>query len=150
LDYCRRYHIQLRKELGHGLQGIVYATSRRTAIKIHARQRAYLLERDAYLRLRQHTVHKIRNLIVPQLCEHDDENLIIEMTLVAPPFLLDFGGAYLDELPDHASTAAAAAHWDELKEEFGDDWDEVNLVLKELTKYGVHVLDVNPRNVRLR
>jgi hypothetical protein len=72
------------------------------------------------------------------------------MTLVSPPYLLDFGGAYLDTLPDHASTAAAEAKLEDIKEEFGHDWDEVDLALKELTRYGIYVLDVNPRNVRLR
>ena len=113
-------------------------------------RRAYLLERDAYLRLRQHNVERVHNLIVPRLRQYDDTTLVLEMTVVSPPCLVDFGGAYLDTVPDHASTAAAGTHWDELKEEFGSDWGAVNRVLAELTRYGIHLLDVNPRNVRLR
>ncbi len=53
-----------------------------------------------YLRLRELQVESIRGHAVPQLLHFDDEFLAIEMTIVSPPFCLDFGGAYLDRPPD--------------------------------------------------
>ena len=87
---------------------------------------------------------------MPQLRDYDNEILIVEMTLVSPPFLVDFGHAYLDALPEHASTDAAASRYEESREEFGDDWDEVEQALVELQCQGIYVLDLNPGNVRFR
>jgi len=97
-QYCKLHEIEIVATLGYGLQGIVYKTSRRSAAKVHLHKAGYLRERDAYLRLADHNVHNVRGFSVPLLRGYDDQRLIIEMTLVSPPFIVDFGGAYLDEL----------------------------------------------------
>ncbi len=68
------------------------------------------------------------------------------MTVVKPPFVLDFAGAYLDRAPDFSEEVLA--DWTaEKQEQFGARWPEVQAVLRELDGYGVFLLDVNPGNV---
>ncbi|MBE7494773.1 MAG: hypothetical protein HS117_07495 [Verrucomicrobiaceae bacterium] len=39
----------------------------------------------------------MRGFAVPAYLHHDDGHLAVEMTIVRPPYLLDFAGALLDE-----------------------------------------------------
>jgi hypothetical protein len=50
--------------------------------------------------LKERGVEKICDCAVPELIGYDDELLIIEMTVVTTPYVLDFAGAYLDWSPD--------------------------------------------------
>lgn len=74
--------------------------SQRFAVKFHDRTAGYEREINVYLRLRAHEVTHVGGHRVPILIDQDDELLAIEMTIVSPPFVLDFGGAYLDQPPD--------------------------------------------------
>jgi hypothetical protein len=150
VDYSTIHQIQLKKTLGHGLQGIVYSTSRFSAIKIHSIRGAYIRERDVYERLKSRGVQQVRGLVVPEIFNWDDSRLILEMTIVAPPFIVDFGGAYLDNLPDHALSSINFSYGDQDKrEQFGDNWLEVQALIAEFaTRYSIHIVDVNPGNIR--
>lgn len=70
------------------------------------------------------------------------------MTVVEPPFLLDFAGGYLDESPDFPDEVIEQWH-EEKVEQFGRArWERVQLVLAVLRgRYGIHLLDVNPGNI---
>jgi hypothetical protein len=148
--YCHKNNLQLGKSLGHGLQGIVFVSDQQSAIKVHASQVAYLRERDAYKRLSKNQVRQVRELIVPTLRAFDDSLLIIEMSLVSPPFIVDFGGAYLDELPVYARDPEVRARWtEERQEQFGDNISMVNAILADLqTLYGIFLSDVHSGNIR--
>src|SRR2546425_1192178 len=96
--YASRYNLRLAERLGHGIHGIVYAAKRNiepgnVAIKGHRSQDAYERERDVYLRLRQAGIVEICGFNVPKLLRFDDELLVIEMSIVSRPFVLDFAGA---------------------------------------------------------
>ena len=69
------------------------------------------------------------------------------MTIVKPPFLLDFAGAYLDRAPDFPPEVID--EWREQKaEQFGDRWPDVIAVLEFLkSRYGIHLLDIHPANI---
>jgi len=71
------------------------------------------------------TSARILGLNVPQLLRIDQEFRAIEMTIVRPPFLLDFADALLDEPPD-----------------FSED-----RILAALQTFGVYLLDINPGNI---
>lgn len=155
--YCKQHGLHLLKSLGHGMQGIVYSASRtkeihESAIKVHAQKSAYLRERDVYHRLSEHDVTRIRGLAIPRLLGIDDELFIIEMALVHPPFVVDFGGAYLDEPPTHALDPAIRKSWiEEKQEQFGQNWRKTQAILAELEKkYGIYVVDVNPGNIQFK
>ena len=95
--YADRHHLRLAERLGHGIHGIVYAAERNAepgnvAIKVHRLREAYERERDAYLRLKEARVEEILGFAVPKLIRPDDELLVIEMTIVTRPFVLDFAG----------------------------------------------------------
>jgi hypothetical protein len=58
----------------------------------------------------------------------NDEFLIVEMTIVSPPFILDFAGAYLDKKPPF--DAEQLQEWEEQKiEQFEDRWPTVRSIV---------------------
>ena len=139
--YAARTGRRCLKRLGAGTQGSVYLMARPTegdplAVKFHDREAAYTRERDAYDRLRYHHVTEILGHHVPQLIDYYDEFLAVEMTVVRRPFVLDFGGAYLDRLPDYPKHVLrrwrAEKRW-----QFGKRWPDVQSILTELTVYGI-------------
>jgi hypothetical protein len=74
--------------------------------------------------------------------------MIIEMTIVQRPFVLDFGGAYLDQAPEFSEEVIA--DWQAQKiEQFGERWPEVQAILAVLGSYGIFVQDVHPGTFRL-
>ena len=91
----------------------------------------------------------MRGFHVPQLLQWDDDLLALEMTVVTPPFALDFAGAYLDILPELPNDV-----WEDWKrkneEQFGDDWPEAQVILGELEELGIYMLDPSPSNFRFR
>lgn len=71
------------------------------------------------------------------------------MTIVKPPFLLDFASAFLDAPPDFSDEIFE--EWREEKLElFGEErWHEVLALLATLRhRYGIYLLDVNPGNIK--
>ena len=115
-EYAARHNLTLGTELGFGVHGVVFVTQnqidkgqpkKQSAVKAHQRETEYLRERDIYLRLQEHCVEKIRCCHVPQLIDYNDHLWIIEMTIVKRPFVLDFGGAYLDHAPEFSDEVMA-------------------------------------------
>jgi hypothetical protein len=91
-------------------------------------------------------VNQIQSLNVPQLVDWDDELLIIEMTIVTKPFLLDFAGATLDRRIEFS--AEIWHEWEEAKrEQFGDHWPFVQKVISELESLGIYLHDVSSSNI---
>lgn len=117
-----------------------------TALKIHEQPQSYYCERDVYLRLREFQIDEIEGHYVPQLIDFDDGLLAIEMSVVVRPFLLDFGGAYLDQPPDYSDEIME--QWEQDKaEQFEKNWPKAKAVLAALRRYGIYVADVNPGNI---
>jgi hypothetical protein len=137
--------------LGFGVHGSVFVCRHkdrpaRTAVKVHERLQSYVRERDAYLRLREANVSRIRGHHIPILLNYHDALWVIEMTIVTRPFVLDFGGAYVDRPPEFSSETLA--DWRrEKQEQFEDRWPEVEEILRELRQFGIYVSDVNPGNI---
>ncbi len=84
---------------------------------------------------------------MPALVDHDDRLLVIEMSVVNPPYVLDFGSATLDEPPDFPDEVLEA-WYSEKQEQFGGSWGAALTVLAELKRAGIHLLDVHPGNIR--
>ena len=86
---------------------------------------------------------------MPRLVEFDESLLVIEIDVVTPPYLLDFGKAHLDHKPDFSEEVLA--DWEEsLVEYFGEDVPLVKSALWQLRKFGIYYLDAKPGNIRLR
>lgn len=77
---------------------------------------------------------------MPQLLNYDEALLAVEMTVVKPPFVLDFAAAYLDWPPKFSDEV-----WDERRakwaDEFGDDWPMVQRILSEFEDMGIYMLE---------
>ena len=140
--------------LGVGTQGSVFvfnnpSLSQQVAVKFHDREIAYQRELAVYLRLQDLEITHVHGHRVPLLINYDDELLAIEMTIVSPPFCLDFGGAYLDRPPDYSPEVWA--DWRKMKSEaFEDNWLHVEKILAEFKSFGVYIADVNPGNIRFK
>jgi len=150
-QYCVRNDLIIDRQLGFGVHGSVFAAHSQgelweMAVKGFERQSEYLRERNVYLRLTEHGISNIRGCAVPDLLAFDDELLVLEMTVVMRPFVLDFAGAYLDKPPDFPEEVMA--EWrDEKKEQFEERWPEVQRILWFLQGLGIYVIDVTPNNI---
>ena len=149
--YALRRKIKLGERLGFGIHGTVFAAVDNTkpgffAVKFHREERPFERECRVYQRLREERTTRILGLNVPQLLRIDQEFRAIEMTIVRPPFLLDFADAHLDEAPDFSEDVLR--QWEEDKAEiFGERWPEVTRILAALQTFGVYLLDINPGNI---
>ncbi len=146
--YALDRSLALGTQLGFGVHGRVWATDHKSAVKAYAPSGPhYAREPDIYLRLEERTVTEVRGFHVPQLLGFDDELWVIEMSIVRPPFVLDFAGAYLDEKPDFSEET-----WEEWEtdkqEQFGANWPKVRLILAAFERFGVFISDVTPNNIR--
>lgn len=75
-----------------------FAKNNRTVIKSFGHAANYTHELACYLRLRHAGMgRKVRNFNVPELIDYSDKWSVIEMTAVFPPYILDFGKAYLHD-----------------------------------------------------
>jgi hypothetical protein len=116
---ARNITLDFDRPLGAGIDGRVWPSDRDTAAKTFERQHNYLLERECYQRLQVAGVTDLRGFAVPELVDFDDNLLIIEMMIVSPPFLLDFGKVHLDRRPEFS--AETLAEWRESMQELFED-----------------------------
>ena len=73
--------------------------------------------------------------------------MVVEMDLVTPPYLIDFGKAYLDSAPEH-SAETWQDYYDEQHEIWGDRFSTVQAIMYKLRTYGIIYRDASPRNIR--
>lgn len=135
------------KLLGFGDDGTVWQTDRYTVLKAFRRYSNYSHELECYRRLTDASVHKIREFNVPKLLNFDDELLLIEIGFVNPPYILDFGKAYL---LDPQWGDEQIAEWNERMDFWwGDKVKQVRLALFALRRFGIWYYDAKPGNVML-
>ncbi len=83
---------------------------------------------------------------MPELLGSDDRLLILEMTIVRRPFVLDFAGAHLDARPEFPTDVWA--DWEaEKREQFEGRWPMVDKVVAAFEELGIYLLDVSPGNI---
>ena len=145
--YATAHGLELEYSLGGGKDGNVYSTSAQTAIKVFWQPETFRRERWCYERLKEMDVVEVLGHNVPRLRGVDEARQIIEITIVPPPYLLDFASAYLDYPPDFPDEVIE--EWQHAKhDEFGEHWGTVLVMLKVLEEeYGIFMLDVHPGNI---
>jgi hypothetical protein len=74
---------------------------------------------------------------------------MLDLEIVQRPFVLDFGGAYLDYPPDFSEEVLAEENR-KRREIYGDDYPEVMTILKELEHMDIDMIDVQPGNISFR
>jgi hypothetical protein len=144
--YAQRHFCHLEAQLGYGFDGIVFSTDCQSAVKVFKYERQYTSERDAYFRLRELRVYDVRGFAVPRLLQYDDELWVVEMTIVRPPFVLDFAGASLDR-PHEFPKEVLEAWRLEKAEQFETRWPEVRRLIGAFEQYGIYLSDVKPGNI---
>lgn len=132
---------------GWGYDGIVLGTTIGSAIKGFGFERLFQRERDVYLRLAEFDVDEIMGFSVPRFLAYDDALLCIEMEVVAPPFVLDFAGAYLDRRPDYPDDVMEEWQQEKLEQFGAKRWDVVQLVMAHFARMGIYLADVKPGNI---
>jgi len=144
--YANHRGISITGQLGFGHDGAVFASSQRSAIKVHEARRTYERELAVYLRLFERGVEQVAGHFVPQLVAWDDTLLIIEISIVPRPFVLDFASADLDNPPNFPPhiIEERAAYWAEL---FGDHWETVAAIVSAFERHGIYLHDPHPGNI---
>jgi hypothetical protein len=146
-ESCANSNSTLTRMLGHGIDGSVWETSRQSALKACYRTDAYERERDCYRRLFENEVIKLAGFNVPQLLDYDNRLPILEMTVVFPPCILDFGKVHVDSPPDYTREALAEAEQAERELFTEDEWKQVRLVRAALLRHGIHYFEARPSNI---
>jgi hypothetical protein len=144
---ARSLALSSQHPFGFGNDGTLWKSSVPTVIKAFRHHQVYSTELACYLRLQEREVTEIRGFAIPGISDHDDELRVIEMDLVSPPYLLDFGKTYLDRKPDFSEEVWH--DWAEQHAEMWDDrWPEVKRLLWRLESYGIYYVDPRPGNIR--
>jgi hypothetical protein len=149
--YARKHQLQLTERLGFGIHGIIFSAENKShlgksVLKAHRDEEPFLRELSIYERLMAEDVGEILGFNVPDLLGADEGLRVIEMSLVARPFVLDFAGAYLDEQPEFSEEIWA--EWEaEKRELFGSRWQTVEMVLAALRKLDIYVVDISASNI---
>jgi hypothetical protein len=146
-QYCQGNNTSVKQQLGYGTQGVVFLTERNSVVKVHSLKQGYQRERDAYRRLQERNIVTVRGLMIPRIKNWDDQLFAFEMSMVHVPCVLDFGGAYLDQRPEHV---IRDDQWFEEKaSEFGENWQEAQAVIREIECRGdIWMSDVNTGNIK--
>jgi hypothetical protein len=136
----------LKVPLGFGAEGLVLPTMRHTAIKVFTHEEKFLNELAAYGRLEERNVENVLGFWIPGFVGASPELMVIEMTIVRPPFLVDFSQAKFDEEEDFPE--GLDEWWGRLGELFGSRLSKVQAVFYELRRLtGISYYDLAPRNM---
>lgn len=146
-EYLQRKNCDavLGKQLGAGQEGSVWESTRGSALKVFERENNFKRELRCYEILHDFEISSIEGFNIPQLLGADDDLWVIEMTIVSPPYILDFGKAHLMR-PDF-SIEAIEDYEAEAQDSFGAYWPVVQLALYELRTMGIWYIDANLRNI---
>lgn len=96
---------------GYGMDGTVWQTLRHSVVKVFEHAKNYLDELECYRRLADAGVENLSGFAVPGLIDFHDRLKVIELKIVRPPFLLDFGKVYLDAPPPYWNDLEIMGHW---------------------------------------
>jgi len=145
--YAAENEIELIKSLGHGTDGHVWSTNLDTAVKAFERETNYARELECYQRLAEKDVVQVSGFSVPSLVGHSDELLIVEMDIVSPPCVLDFGKAYVDDMPQQLNEMWRA-EIETFEDIFEDNAYQAKVIIFALQQYGIFYFDAKPNNIK--
>jgi hypothetical protein len=148
LAYCEHNGRQLIRKpvLGYGTDGTVWQTKEGTAVKAFELRKNYVNAVRSYRRLSERKLSEICGLSVPFFEGCDGTHMCIEMSIVQPPYLLDFGKVYIDRPPPYARGPMPGWHA-QLREDFGENIQEVYRVISYLKSIGIYYVDPKPANI---
>ena len=146
--YAKSKDLAIDKTLGGGYDGLVLSTSGRTAIKAFNYDQLYRQELAVYRRFLERKFFQADDFQIPRLIGSDDQLNVIEMTIVSPPFIVDFASVVNLDTPPQFDDEIMKEARREQKENFEADWPKVKRAIFKLELVGVYMSDVHPGNVR--
>lgn len=117
-------------------------------MKVFQRAENFETELPCYQLLLDRGVREIYGYAVPRLLDFSRELLVIEMEIVEPPYILDFGKAYFKRQRPKFSAEVMRETEEAQKELWGDHWPEIRRILKKLASFGIYHTDPKPANIR--
>ena len=146
--FSAKLQLSIVDTVGGGKDGSVFKTSRHTALKLFDNDTIYRKELAAYRVLREKRVQLVNQFKIPWLMSWHNGIRAIEMTLVRPPFIVDFASAILDE--DWRDDDQLEQQLRERVEELFDEraLDVFSALERLATLHGVHLLDAHPANIK--
>jgi hypothetical protein len=146
------HHVQIAIDatpFDGGQDGSVWHSDRNSVVKCFERQDNFTHELECYHRLRDAQIGwKIHDFNVPAFIGASQEHMVIEMGIVFPPYILDFGKAYLS---DPGWEPHILQEWnDRMSAWWDEDVKQVRLALFALRRYGIWYYDAKPGNVMLK
>lgn len=136
------------RRLGSGTDGEVFIVSGpQAAIKVHYDEHRFHRELAAYHRLSKIRLGQIGRFVIPTFHAADTRLLIIEMSVVRPPYLIDFGKATVDD--DQGWTdEQMSMWWDKVNDVFENDASVASSIFTQLRdKAGIYQWDLSPTNL---
>lgn len=148
-EYCRRNSCEIdpNGEFWWGLDAYLWQTTHYQIIKVHRYKERFRRELEAYQRLQERGIERLKGFRFPQLVRCNEELRILELSFVSPPYILDFVEVGLGKRPsnfdlDRIETQQA--------KQFGKDWPDLKRLLEALMQIGIYYDDVHNKNIRLR
>ena len=145
-QYAANRGLVLVEQLRGGTDGEVWSTNVSTVLKSFDLWKTYDNEVSCYQRLEERGMKKILGFSIPTLEGYDDDLMVIEMSTVKPPYVLDFGKAYLDRA--HGFSSSVIADWTAQQEErWGEKWPLIRSIRGKLQSVGIYHMDPKPGNI---
>ena len=147
-EYCSSRHSlpDFDNLLGTGQEGFVWRTDQDSAIKVYDRFANFERELRCYEILKRNGIFEIDGFTIPELLGYDADLLVLEMSIVAPPYILDFGKAYVGSKPEFP-TEVMEDYDAEREDWFEGNWPLVQSALSSLEVYGIYYSDARPGNI---
>jgi len=146
--YLSNRDAEIVARCGYGKEGVVFKSSRATAVKVHSSFITFQNEYLAYSRLAEARTETILGFRVPRPINANADYKIIEMGIVEPPYLLDFGTSATDHKPDF-SPEVWEEWWERVQESFEDRFPVAEAVFHHLkSNLNIWHLDLRPSNLR--
>ncbi|TWU58701.1 hypothetical protein Poly51_14810 [Rubripirellula tenax] len=147
-EYCRALNRETDFDslLGTGQEGYVWRTNDNSAIKVFDRVVNFDRELACYQILSTHQISDIDGFAVPEMLQFDSDLRVIEMSIVAAPYILDFGKCYVGRPPDFPPDVMEA-YEREREEWFEGNWPMVQSALWTLETLGIFYNDARPGNI---
>lgn len=148
--YAKRRLLRIVGRVGAGKDGSVFALPGRAAVKIHDRRDSFDQELAVYQRLRECKATEVVGFRIPQLRGFAEDLHAIEMSIVHPPFVVDFASAVLDRPLDFPDDTVAEWH-QRIAENFGEYTGDAHRIIEQHgERFGVYLYDLHRHNIKFR
>ncbi|MEZ6128610.1 MAG: hypothetical protein R3C59_07995 [Planctomycetaceae bacterium] len=146
--YCTRDDKTVASEKpGIGLEAVVWPAAKQNILKVHRLPNTFKNERQVYQRLDATNTQRLKGFSIPQRLHYDAEPLVVELSFVFPPYILDFGAARVIPRPSDFDLDRIEA---EFARQHGADWPDIRRLLEALMQLGVYYSDAHDQNIRPR